>query len=252
MKIRTDFVTNSSSSNFVTISVKSPKLTELMHAARICEENGEQDEEHYLGRLNINKPLNIDESKQIVKFMLEISHIVSYVDEDMEQTDREYIGYPPETLSDLPECLLRLLKETGKCTFLQQGYDLEKICGALEKEGEDILADMESADWAYDTEGHGEANLFGWFWTLSKNIARKEHLDYRPSSAALSCSFHYDRETGESLKGEYSYGEPDRENFDFDDLDASIGFSEDDLEVEMEFKDDEDVRLIDEGDPNIL
>ena len=38
-------------------------------------------------------------------------------------------------------------------------YDLTKICSALEKSGDDILADTESADWSYETEGHGEAAL---------------------------------------------------------------------------------------------
>ena len=47
MKIRTDFVTNSSSSNYVTINIKSPKLTEIIRGARVCKENGESFKGEY-------------------------------------------------------------------------------------------------------------------------------------------------------------------------------------------------------------
>lgn len=246
MKIRTDFVTNSSSSNYVTINIKSPKLTEIIRGARVCKENGETDGDEW-DEYGYDR-LKIDESEQIVKLMLEISHIISRCDADMEQTDEadlKYIGYPPENLSVLPESLLRLLKEVGEYTLRRLGYDLAKICSALEKNGEDILADTKSADWTYDTEGHGEANLFTWFWNLSRSIAKKENLDYRPSSASLLCSFHYDEENGESFKGEYSYGEPNKEDFTDDDWDFEMEFSEDDLESEIGFfEEDEDVLLI--------
>ena len=106
--------------------------------------------------------------------------------------------------STLIKLLLRELTITSGFINVM-GYDLTKICSALEKSGDDILADTESADWSYETEGHGEAALFKWFWTLSKMIARKENLDYLPSFAYLSSSFHYDRENGESFKGGYSY-----------------------------------------------
>lgn len=248
MKIRTDFVTNSSSSNYVTINIKNSKLTEIMRAARVCKETGEADDDEW-GECGSDR-LEIDESEQIVKLVLEISYIISRSDEDMEQTDEadlEYIGYPPENLSGLSESLIRLLKEAGEYTLHRQGYDLAKICSALEENGEDIFADTEIADWTYDTEGHGEANLFKWFWILSNTIAKKENLDYRPSSASLLCSFHYDKENGESLKGEYSYSEPYGEDFADNDWDIEEDFSEDDLKYKEDFgEEDEDVRLIED------
>ena len=162
--------------------------------------------------------------------------------EQMEEEDLVYIGYPPASLSDLPENFVRLLKEGGEYHLYQQGYDLTKICSALEKSGDDILADTESADWSYETEGHGEAALFKWFWTLSKMIARKENLDYLPSFAYLSSSFHYDRENGESFKGGYSYdGNEGDMTYPFED-----DFTEEDMgyPIEDDFA-EEDMRYSD-------
>ena len=76
MKIRTDFVTNSSSSNYVTINIKSPKLTEILRAARVCKETGETDDDEW-GWYDRDR-LEIDESEHIVKLKWEISGFLDY------------------------------------------------------------------------------------------------------------------------------------------------------------------------------
>ncbi len=227
MKIRTDFVTNSSSSNFVTISIKSPKLTEIIRAARVGKETVETD--MFPWEEGDIHEFDLDESEHIVKLHLTISYNIRY-DEDLDQTgeaDPDYIGYPPENVSGLSKSLLRLLKEAKKYVPYQQGYDLAKICSALEEKGEDIFSDTENADWVYEMEGYGEANLYPWFLAFSNHIAKKRHLDYRPSSAELISSFHYDRENGASLKEEYGYSRP-----------YKADPADDDLDIEMDFEDD--------------
>ena len=73
-------------------------------------------------------------------------------------------------------------------------------------------------------------------------IARKENLDYLPSFAYLSSSFHYDRENGESFKGEYSYdGNEGDMTYPFED-----DFTEEDMgyPIEDDFA-EEDMRYSD-------
>lgn len=165
MKIRIDFVTNSSSSSFVSLHITSVKLAKIIATTEI------------------------DDLK-----ILENGKTVNYQSEELDA------GQPPKSAKDIVDKLVELVSELGELN--NEDYGLENTLRDNEKS---ILGDIEAVEWQHEVEAWGEAYGYEGIEMDIGRLMTAEGLSMGPESVKISQGFHFTKETGEEYKKKYTY-----------------------------------------------
>ena len=171
MKIRTDFVTNSSSSSFVAITIKNKKLVEIFSSMQEIE------------------GLEISSETNEIKYSL---------NEGWE------IGQPPRSMKYFSKKLIALLRdlecENGnlKCTAAKK---------ALKSFEAEIIEATEEVDWVHRMEGYGEAYSWEGFEDTVCKLMERKGLSSYPKFVTVNRHYTFDKEKGEKYKNDTKYEE---------------------------------------------
>ena len=152
MKVRSDFVTNSSSASMVAISIRSPLLAAMLadYTDALCRRGDLWDAE----KVSAEVPEFLDTDIQVGDGCVSFEN-----DEDERGFERM-----PETLGDVVDCFAEGLKIT--CEAWSE-YDLpvQPLVDVLHDHRMEIEADIEAVSWHFEHQGWGgdsEARFHLW------------------------------------------------------------------------------------------
>lgn len=141
MKVRSDFVTNSSSSSFVSMSIESPLLAKVLEDYRaVLEQRGELPEEQW-DDCYLNIPFTVQEGRSITAG-----------DEDLGAFEEV-----PESLDDVFRLFCETVEQAALDSFLpdEAKPKVEPLLRTLWALQDEIISDIESVDWHYMNSGWG-------------------------------------------------------------------------------------------------
>ena len=166
MKIRTDFVTNSSSSSFVSLHITSAKLAQIF-----AEANNETEIEG----------LEILEGGKGIKFRVDEVEIA-----------------PPQSINDTINALVELVRWAEK--FFNAGHGLE---AKLKQDEKDILNDIEAVEFDFGEEGWGEAFGYEDFEDVCYKL--QEEVEEEPAAIRIHHFVSFTKDGNEKRGEKYTY-----------------------------------------------